>query len=149
LSSGPSTVLEAERVESAERKEAKALLVRCNLPLAGLDQAELWCVKGGDGHLLAVAGLETWGSQTLLRSVAVEDENRGLGIGSLLVAHVLKAAKSKKAAEVYLLTETAPLFFRELGFKKFARSRVKGAILGSSEFRGACPESARVMRLVL
>lgn len=98
---------------------------------------------------MAVAGLETWGGHALLRSVAVEDESRGSGIGSLLVTHVLNTAKSKRATEVYLLTETAPLFFRKLGFKKFARSRVKGMILTSIEFRGACPESAHVMRLVL
>jgi amino-acid N-acetyltransferase len=136
-----------EKAAAAERKEAEALIARCDLPLDGLDQTELWCVKGRDGHLLGVAGLETWGTQALLRSVAVEEGSRSSGIGRQLVAYTLKTAESRGSREVYLLTETAPLFFQKLGFRKLARSRVKGAVLDSVEFRDACPESAQVMRI--
>ena len=125
----PVQALKVERAETAERREAWALLARCDLPLDGVSNTELWCAKGSGDRVVAVAGLETFGEQALLRSVAVEEEKRGAGIGGILVEHVLKEAESKGAKEVYLITETAPLFFRRFGFRRFARSRVRGPVL--------------------
>lgn len=144
-----SFTMKVQKAGNAERTQASALLTTCDLPLDGLEETELWCVKGSGRRLVAVAGLETRGEQSLLRSVAVEKEHRNSGVGGRLVSEVLAAARSRGVKEVYLITESAPLFFRRFGFRNFARERVKGDVLQSAEFRGACPESAPVMRIVL
>ncbi|MDA4131758.1 MAG: hypothetical protein OK454_01350, partial [Thaumarchaeota archaeon] len=51
----------------------------------------------------------------------------------------------RRIREVYLITEAAPLFFERLGFSAIDRSRVRGSVLNSVEFKGACPETAPVM----
>src|SRR5216684_2704048 len=107
---------EVEKLKKAERRMARKLVSASGLPRGGLDDAELWCVKGEGGLILGVAGLETWGRQGLLRSVAVGNGYRKAGVGTSLVRHVISEARKKKISEVYLITETAPLFFERLGF---------------------------------
>jgi amino-acid N-acetyltransferase len=135
-----------EKVKAAERQSARSLVSACGLPRGGLDDAELWCVKEEGGRILGVAGLETWGSQGLLRSVAVDEGRRKGGVGTSLVRQVIVEARKKRLREVYLITETAPLFFERLGFGAIDRSQVTGDVLNSVEFKVACSETAPVMR---
>ena len=136
------------KVHEREREAANELISACGLPGEGLDDTELWCVKGEGRHLLGVAGLETWGRQGLLRSVAVEKEHRKAMVGTSLVRHVISEARKKRMMEVYLITQT-PLFFDRLGFIVTDRSSVRGSVLKSVEFKGVCPETAPVMRMDL
>jgi amino-acid N-acetyltransferase len=138
-----------EKVNQPERETASELISACGLPEEGLGETELWCVKGEGRQLLGVAGLETWGRQGLLRSVAVENEHRKSLVGTSLVRHVISEAEKKRIKEIYLITETAPSFFERLGFSAIDRSRVRGGVLNSVEFKGACPETAPVMRMDL
>ena len=135
-----------EKVTVAERQSARMLVTACGLPREGLDDAELWCVKEQGGRIIGVAGLETWGRQGLLRSVAVDEGRRKGGVGTSLVRRVIGEARKKRLREVYLITETAPLFFERLGFGAIDRSRVTGDVLNSVEFKEACSETAPVMR---
>jgi amino-acid N-acetyltransferase len=64
----------------------------------------------------------------------VKAENRQGGVGKALVKRVLKEAKARDLAELYLLTETAPNFFSKFGFKHATRSSVRGNVLNSVEF---------------
>ena len=137
-----------EKVRAPERGAASELISACGLPEEGLDDTELWCVKGEGRKLLGVAGLETWERQGLLRSVAVENEHRKALVGTSLVRHVISEARKKRMREVYLITET-PLFFERLGFSAIDRSSVRGSVLNSVEFKGACPETAPAMRMDL
>jgi amino-acid N-acetyltransferase len=137
-----------ERVGSSELKSARRLLLGSGLPIQGLKETELWCVKDREGHLIGIAGLETWGKQGLLRSVVVDQLNRNSGMGKALVERVLKEAKANGLDELYLLTETAPNFFARFGFKPVERTSVKGNVLNSIEFREVCPDTAP-MRLAL
>ena len=139
----------AEKVKEAETQSARKLVSASGLPRGGLDDAELWCVKGEGGRILGVAGLETWGRQGLLRSVAVDKGHRKSGVGASLVKQIIAEARKKKMGEVFLITETAPLFFEKLGFKAIDRSRVRGGVLESVEFEEVCSETAPVMRLDL
>lgn len=134
-----------EQVDEPERKAAAKLISACGLPREGLDDTQLWCVKGDGRHMFGVAGLETWRRQGLLRSVAVESEHRKERVGTTLVRHAISEARKKRMKEVYLITETAPSFFESLGFSAVDRSRVRGSVLNSAEFKGACPETAPVM----
>jgi amino-acid N-acetyltransferase len=140
---------EVVRAELEESDSARRLLSGSDLPTQGLDETELWCVRDGAGRVLGIAGLETWGEQGLLRSVVVEESHRKDGVGSALVERVIKEANAKSLAELYLITETAPLFFQRFGFDSFDRSDVVGPVLNSIEFKGACAETAPVMRLAL
>lgn len=96
--------------------------------------------------LVGCAGLETYGRQALLRSVAVTPPLRRMGIGKRLVQQALANARAAGAAEAYLLTATAEPYFRRLGFEPVARGAVTGPVTSSQEFAGACPQSAVTMR---
>jgi len=137
-----------ERANADCLESARKLLTEADLPVQGLEQAELWCAKDSTDRTIGLAGLETWGKQGLLRSVVVDSEHRGSGVGKAIVERVLREAKAKGVDEVYLLTDTAPRFFERFGFKPVARMRIKGRILESVEFREVCP-TTEPMKLVL
>ena len=142
------TKLSIERVSPTELEPVRRLLSDAVLPTKGLEETELWCAKDRVGRVVGVAGMEFFGRQGLLRSVAVEARSRNKGVGIALVGRMLEEAKSRKLAEVYLLTETAPRFFARFGFKRVERRTVKGGVLSSVEFREVCPDTAP-MKLVL
>lgn len=100
-----------------------------------------------DDHkqLVASGGLELFGSYALLRSVAVDQEQRGKKFGQQVVHDLLTKAKSLGVTELYLLTETAERFFENKGFTKISREQAPVAILNSSEFKTVCPVSAVCM----
>lgn len=95
--------------------------------------------------LLGAAALERYGTAGLLRSVVVASAARGLGTGSALVNRVLADAAASGLTDIYLLTTTAEAYFPKHGFERTAREDVPEAVLGSIEFREACPSSAVVM----
>jgi amino-acid N-acetyltransferase len=138
-----------EKMKKAERQSARKLVSASGLPLGGMEDSELWCIKGEGGGILGVAGLETWGRQGLLRSVAVDKDHRKEGVGTALVKQIIAEARKKKMGEVFLITETAPLFFERMGFNAIDRSRVRGGVLDSVEFKEVCSETAPVMLMDL
>ncbi len=100
---------------------------------------------GGDvPALTAVAGLETFqGSREgLLRSVTVSPALRGRGLGASLVAAVEAKARMLGLRRLWLLTTTAPDFFRRLGYADSKRAEAPEAVQQSSEFKSLCPTSA-------
>jgi amino-acid N-acetyltransferase len=141
-------IVSIEKVGRTGPKSTRRLLSDANLPIEGLEETEVWCAKDDAGRVVGVAGLESWGRQGLLRSVAVNAGNRRSGVGTALVRHILEEAKSRQLSEVYLLTETAPHFFAKFGFRKVERRRVRGEVVNSVEFREVCPDTAP-MRLIL
>jgi amino-acid N-acetyltransferase len=142
------TKLSIERASSTELERARRLLSDADLPTKGLEETELWCAKDRVGRVIGVAGLEFWGRQGLLRSVAVEAQSRKEGVGTALVGRMLEEAKSRKLAEVYLLTKTAPRFFAKFGFRQVERRTVKGDVRSSIEFSEVCSDTAP-MKLAL
>ncbi|WP_127123798.1 arsenic resistance N-acetyltransferase ArsN2 [Chryseotalea sanaruensis] len=96
-------------------------------------------------QLVASGGLELYGTYALLRSVAVEQAQRGKKLGDQVVRDLITKAKSLGVIEVYLLTETAEVFFERRNFSKINREQVPEAILNSSEFKTVCPVSAVCM----
>lgn len=96
-------------------------------------------------QLVASGGLELFGKYALLRSVAVEQQQRGKKIGHQVVYDLITKAKSLGVAELYLLTETAESFFESRGFQKIGRELAPAPILNSTEFKNVCPVSATCM----
>jgi amino-acid N-acetyltransferase len=127
-----------------------ALLRDCHLPDGGIREIieHLLVARAGE-RLLGCAGLELYGEQALLRSIAVEAAARGSGLGRALVQRALVLARQRGVRELYLLTTTAPAFFEKLGFSPVARDATPDSIASSWEFRTGCPQSAHAMRLVL
>lgn len=97
------------------------------------------------GKLIGSGGLEFYSNYALLRSVAVDEAQRGKCAGKEIVNDLLNRAKDKTANEVYLLTETAHSYFLKHGFTDIARDQVPDVIKESSEFKSVCPVSAACM----
>jgi len=128
----------------------EALLRACSLPRDGaLEHLDDFLVLEGQGHVLAVAGLETHGSEGLLRSVAVTPSARSAGAGRALVDAVEGLARARGLKRVHLLTTTAASYFARRGYTVRDRSEAPEALRASAEFRGACPASATFMTLRL
>jgi amino-acid N-acetyltransferase len=100
----------------------------------------------GDGKVIGVAGMEVYGKYGLLRSVAVLPNHRGLGIAAKLIGHITLLGNQKGLSELYLLTETAPEYFKNKGFVQIGREEVPAELQISSEFSHVCPVSAIVMK---
>lgn len=127
-----------------------ALLERSGLPQEGLaDHVATALVARDEQHIIGSAALEIYGSAALLRSVAVDAERRGVGLGQQLVKAALDLAHKHGVGEVYLLTETAAEFFPRQGFRPIARDEVNPAIHQSVEWSCVCPTSAQALTLTI
>ena len=146
----PSEEVVIELVSPADRPAVLALLERSGLPQDGLSEhwATTLVARAGQA-IVGSAALEMYGPAALLRSVAVDQTQRGRGLGQQLTQAALDLARQRGAADVYLLTETAADFFPRFGFQPIARSQVAPAVQSSVEFTTACPESALVMKTSL
>jgi protein-tyrosine-phosphatase/N-acetylglutamate synthase-like GNAT family acetyltransferase len=122
----------------------RRLLVDAELPTAGLlDQfPSAYVLAWHGGEVVGVAGLETYGTAGLLRSVVVVPALRRGGTGRALVANRLAAARARGLGAVYLLTTSAAELFRRLGFSTVLREQVPVDLAASPELSGACPASA-------
>lgn len=122
------------------------LVASAGLPTSGVEigSAE-FVVAEHAGRIVGVAGLETYGTDGLLRSVAVAEEWRGRGLGGELTRSILEAARRRGLEDLYLLTETAADFFSRFGFQPIRREDASEAVKASEEFRDLCPASSTVM----
>jgi len=135
---------------AADLPAIKELLLDNLLPTAGVDDHWKTFVVARDGDVIvACGGAEAYEFAALLRSIAVHPDYRSLGIGRKIVRQLLDRLASRGIREFYLLTTTAEEYFRKRGFKVIDRDEVHPQLLGSEEFRGACPDSAVCMRLVM
>jgi amino-acid N-acetyltransferase len=137
------------RAEAADYPRITRLLTEAALPLDGLNGHENFLVLCQDGKTIGCAALERYGRCALLRSVALEAPARGQGLGRRLVQQALQQARRDGVAEIILLTTTAARFFERLGFVPISREDVPEPVRVSAEFRGACPDTAAVLRLAL
>lgn len=99
----------------------------------------------GDGMLVGVAGYERYGTDILLRSVAVSEPWRSTGIGGRLTADRLAHAKARGCGAAYLLTDTARGYWERHGFSEIDRQAAPQPITRSHEWSAACPVSATAM----
>lgn len=126
------------------------LLQESGLPLDGLEaHLEATIVARDATTILGCAALEVYGTDALLRSVAVAAEHRGKGLGEALTAAAIARARQRGVRAIYLLTETAERFFPRFGFEETTREAVPDAVKASVEFTTACCAGATVMVLPL
>ena len=131
---------------SGDRAEIEALMITSGLPLDGLDHTELVLARI-DGHLVGAAGIEQWGGEWLLRSVAVATEHRSTGIAELLVRDRLCIARLGGATAVHLLTTGARGYFERFGFTAIERATLPKALHQSSQLAiSACSTAIAMVR---
>jgi N-acetylglutamate synthase-like GNAT family acetyltransferase len=138
------------RIDRATRADTSALLVlmqRSHLPTDGLAEHldAAFVARDGD-RVVGSAAIEIYADGGLLRSVAVDADRRGAGLGARLTSAAIADAERRALPALYLLTTTAERFFPRFGFEPIARDDVPASVQASIEFRGACPASAVVMR---
>lgn len=139
-----------ERALPADTGEIEGLLKISGLPVEGARAHLDHFLVSRDGRTIAgVIGLEVYGDQGLLRSLAVRESYRSKGIGNDLYLRLMGEARSAGIRRLVLLTTTAERYFAARGFKAVPRDTITGALTQSAEFTGACPDSAVCMELIL
>lgn len=137
------------RVRAATPADALAirnLLERNRLPTSDLATSRPAFVVASDGgRIIGTGAIELFGGAALVRSVAVEAQSRGLGVGGLLVLELEQHARNAGVNELVLLTETAADFFAHRGYRIIDRNTAPRAIQETAEFRSLCPASAVCM----
>lgn len=122
----------------------RARLASAGLPtadLAAAPRADFWGCSANE-DLAGVIGLEGYGAVALLRSLAVAPDWQGRGLGSALLAHAERMARSRGVQALYLLTTTAEAFFTRRGYVRIPREAAPPALRQTAEFAALCPASA-------
>lgn len=135
----------------ADLGAARTLLEASGLPLDGLEDqfGPAYVVAEAGNRMVGMAGVEVYGAEGLLRSVAVDQARRGAGLGVALVEDRLQWARNCGIRAVWLLTTTAEVFFTRFGFESVDRTSAPEEMRASPEFATACPGTSACMRLEL
>jgi len=135
-------------IRPGETPEVLGILDRCGLFTGDMTPVMLkdFLVARKDGGIIGVVGLEICRGDALLRSLAVTEVNRRMGIGLKLVQSVEQYARSRRVKTLYLLTLTAETLFRKAGYSAIDRSTAPTALQATREFKSVCPDTAVCMR---
>ncbi|WP_448698723.1 arsenic resistance N-acetyltransferase ArsN2 [Mucilaginibacter sp. AW1-3] len=129
------------------KKAMLDLLKAEGLPADDLrDGPDDFFVAISNNEVIACAGLEVYGNYGLLRSLAVNRSFRNNGIGDELLRKIESTAKTKELLSIFLLTETAPDYFKRKHYQQIARADIPVEVQASSEFSHVCPVSAIAMK---
>lgn len=139
------------QIDSDSFGALKSFLAENKLPDGDLklDNSYFFAYHDDNGKIVGTGGLEFYSSHALLRSIAVSESFRGTSVGKKIVSHLIDQADRRNIREIFLLTETAPVFFSKLGFQAVSRETVPDEVKSSSEFASVCPVSAVCMSVVL
>lgn len=131
--------------------EFRSLLKVSGLPHADLDFRNHILIGYYDDEekLIGTGALEIYKPYALLRSLAVSDALRGQSLGSKITDDLIKEAKRNDIKSIYLLTESARLFFRRKGFKDIQRTDAPKEVKASSEFSSIISDTAVCMEYVI
>jgi N-acetylglutamate synthase-like GNAT family acetyltransferase len=97
----------------------REFLVRADLTQSGLDEesVHLWLLRDAHGTIIGTTGYELAGPHALIRSVAVDDSQRGLGTGTRLALHAMTRAARSGARTAWLFSRRSGPFWQRLGFE--------------------------------
>lgn len=132
----------AAREEDAEA--IVALLRTNNLALSDPGGAgkRIFLVALSEEKTIGCVAVEVYGDGGLLRSLAVNNDFRGNGVGQKLVTEAEAWSRDNGLKRLYLLTTIAAGFFPKIGWHITERSSVPEGIALSSEFSSVCPSPA-------
>jgi len=135
----------------ADLPGVRALLEACDLPCQDLtvDHLAEFVICRHGAALVGCVGLEPFGGEALLRSLAVAAAFRGLGMGHELWSRSRQRARDNGVSTLYLLTTTAEALFARWGFRRIPREQTTPAIRSTAQFASMCPVTAALMKLDL
>ena len=112
----------------------RAMLTRGGLMTHGIEwPPACYLVAYFGDDAVGVIGVEPKVDAALIRSLYVEESMRRRGIGAALVAAARKAAHTRGARHLYLLSTDAGEFFERHGFTKVPVAEVVAALPGVPE----------------
>jgi arsenate reductase (glutaredoxin) len=122
----------------------RATLSEAGLPVDDLAHAGRWLYAFTtlDGERVGYGGFERYGPDVLLRSIVVLPAARTRGIGSGILALLMRRAFDHGARRAWLLTTSAARFFEQSGFKPVERTQAPQAIRDTQQAQALCPASA-------
>jgi amino-acid N-acetyltransferase len=132
-------------------EDVRQLLLSEGLPVQNLGSAPIsfFEARTKTGAAIGWGGLETYGEDAILRSVAVNSVLRGLGTGRVLVEALVEEARKMGLKRLWLLTQSAEGFFAKLGFDVSPRTHAPPAIIASEEFTDLADTEATCMTRLL
>lgn len=108
--------------DSVDVTAVREFLVRVGLTFSGLGSpsVHLWLLQDATGSVRGCTGYEASrnGMDVLIRSVAVDEQLRGRGVGSTLAQFVLDEAVRRGARRAWLFSRRAGPFWQRLGFQR-------------------------------
>jgi glycerol 3-phosphatase-2 len=130
-----------------DRQTAAGLVRAAGLEVIPSDAetGTIFLVEDEEGTPVGTAAFERQGHQAYLRSVAVRDDLRGAGVGTLVVAAAAQSASAAGPGELFLYTKDAAGFFARLGFEALDGSDAPRWIAEGESAR-YCGEGATLMR---
>jgi len=134
------------RARVDDERAVRALLKKADLPFEDVEVGrQTFLVATSENRVVGSAGLENCGNVGLLRSLAVREELRGIGLGGELTEEMEAMARKAGVQELYLLTMTAEPFFAKRGYGRVDRAKAPAALQGTTEFASLCPISSVCM----
>jgi amino-acid N-acetyltransferase len=152
---GGFALIEAFQLRAASEQDRPAVAsLLSTAKLAALDSASQFgpqyvVAVDASGILAGVAGLELYGSDALLRSVAVAPSLRAQGLGQRLTQDRMTWAAEQGIRRAYLLTTDARGYWERYGFEVISRGDAPPGVQGSTQWAGGCSETAVAMRKAL
>lgn len=125
----------------------ESLLAMCHLPTGDVRTGTIaFFVAESERGIIGVVGLENFhDGNALLRSLAVMPGLRKQQIGRQLLQRLYLHAEAQGVAKLYLLTELATDYFRQMGFAVVDRAQAPESVRRSRQFAEFCPASAILM----
>jgi len=130
--------------------DIETLLQECALPFEDCKEQldNFYGITSGN-NLIVLGALQIKDPVALLRSVAVLEANRGMGLAVRMTRHLLELARTNGVRDIYLLTESAEHYFTRFGFQVVERKSLPAYIQFTRQFESLCPTSAQAMHLKL
>jgi len=135
------------QVTDEDYSDVVNLLEMNNLPLEGVKEhfKHFFIIKE-NLEILGCIGLEVYEPDGLIRSVSVSKNAQKQGVGHELVTNIEKYASKLKLIDLYLLTDSAPDFFKKFGYNIIERDSIVSGITNSIEFTQVCADKGVLMK---
>ncbi|MCZ6706157.1 MAG: GNAT family N-acetyltransferase [Bacteroidetes bacterium] len=141
------------RIRAARQEDlapVERLLVATGLAPDGIDDhLPTILIAEHEHQIVATAALEIYNDSALLRSVAVDPDVRGTGVGKRITMEAINLAQRLEIDRLFLLTDTAGEFFPKFGFRVVSRLVIPDLVKSSIEFTSMCADTALAMELRL
>jgi amino-acid N-acetyltransferase len=133
---------------AADIKPAIGLLRAAGLPSEDFSDGFVgnFLVACAGPSVVGSIALEPFADLGLLRSLVVDPDYRGGGLGRLLVGGLETHARRNGISELWLLTIDADRFFLGLGYRPRKREQAPDVIRRTREFSLLCPDDAVLMK---